>query len=67
MMLIAAEVFYNAHVVNDRFHFRQVYNEAVNEIQIDIRRKLITEENNRDRPGPPPTYSNGETIRQILA
>jgi len=28
-MLIAAEVFYNAHVVNDRFHVQQVYNEAV--------------------------------------
>lgn len=26
MMLIAAEVFYNAHVVNDRFHVQQVYN-----------------------------------------
>ena len=25
MMLIAAEVFYNAHVVNDRFHVQQVY------------------------------------------
>ena len=28
MMLIAAEVFYNAHVVNDRFHVQQVYNEG---------------------------------------
>lgn len=67
MMLIAAEVFYNAHVVNDRFHVQRVYNEAVDEIRIDIRRKLIAEENNRDRSVPPPTYSNGETMRQILA
>ena len=44
MMLIAAEVFYNAHVVNDRFHVQQVYNEAVDEIRIDIRRQLIAEE-----------------------
>ncbi len=36
MMLIAAEVFYNAHVVNDRFHVQQVYNEAVDEIRIDM-------------------------------
>lgn len=39
MMLIAAEVFYNAHVVNDRFHVQQVYNEAVDEIRVDIRRQ----------------------------
>lgn len=44
MMLIAAEVFYNAHVVNDRFHVQQVYSEAVDEIRIDIRRQLIAEE-----------------------
>lgn len=67
MMLIAAEVFYNAHVVNDRFHVQQVYNEAVDEIRIDIRRQLIAEENNRDKSVPPITYSNGETMRQILA
>lgn len=67
MMLIAGEVFYNADVVNDRFHVQQVYNEAVDEIRIDIRRELIKEEN--DRPGniPSRTYSNGETMRQILA
>lgn len=67
MMLIAAEVFYNAHVVNDRFHVQQVYNEAVDEIRIDIRRQLMAEENNRDKSVPPITYSNGETMRQILA
>ena len=67
MMLIAAEVFYNAHVVNDRFHVQQVYNEAVDEIRIDIRRQLIAEDNSRDKSEPPITYSNGETMRQILA
>lgn len=67
MMLIAAEVFYNAHVVNDRFHVQQVYNDAVDEIRIDIRRQLIAGENNRDKSGAPVTYSNGETMRQILA
>ena len=67
MMLIAGEVFYNAHVVNDRFHVQQVYNEAVDEIRIDIRRQLIAEENIRDKSTPPVTYSNGETMRQILA
>ena len=67
MMLIAGEVFYNANVVNDRFHVQQVYNEAVDEIRIDIRRQLISGENNRDKSQPPETYSNGETMRQILA
>lgn len=67
MMLIAAEVFCNAHVVNDRFHVQRVYNEAVDEIRIDIRRKLIAEENERDSTITPVTYSNGETMRQILA
>lgn len=67
MMLIAAEVFYNAHVVNDRFHVQQVYNEAVDEIRIDIRRQLIAEENNHDKSVSTVTYSNGETMRQILA
>ena len=59
--------FYNAHVVNDRFHVQQIYNEAVDEIRIDIRRQLIAEDNNRDRSVPAPVYSNGETMRQILA
>ena len=67
MMLIAGEVFYNANVVNDRFHVQQVYNEAVDEIRIDIRRQLIIEDNKRDKTQPPKTYSNGETMRQILA
>lgn len=67
MMLIATEVFYRAHVVNDRFHVQQVYNEAVDEIRIDIRRQLMAAENNRDKSEPPATYSNGETMRQILA
>ena len=67
MMLIAAEVFYSAHVVNDRFHVQQVYNEAVDEIRVDIRRQLIADDNARDRSEPPVTYSNGETMRQILA
>ena len=67
MMLIASEVFYNAHVVNDRFHVQQVYNGAVDEIRIDIRRQLIAEENNRGKHSSPVTYSNGETMRQILA
>ncbi|MBD5211393.1 MAG: transposase [Bacteroidales bacterium] len=60
-------MFYNAHVVNDRFHVQQIYNEAVDEIRIDIRRQLIAEDNNRGRSVPTPVYSKGETMRWILA
>ena len=67
MMPIAAEVFCNAHVVNDRFHVRQIYNEAVDQIRIDIRRQLIAGDNNRGKSVPPTVYSNGETMRRILA
>lgn len=67
MMLIALEVFYCADVVNDRFHVQQVYNGAVDEIRIDIRRQLIADGNSRDKSEPPVKYSNGETMRQILA
>lgn len=67
MMLIAGEVFYNANVVNDRFHVQKVYNDAIDEIRIDIRRELIKEENDKPKDTPSKTYSNGETMRQILA
>ena len=67
MMLIAAEVLCNAHVVNDRFHVRQIYSEAVDQIRIDIRRQLIAGDNNRGKSVPPTVYSNGETMRRILA
>jgi transposase len=63
MMLIAAEVFCNAHAVSDRFQVQQVYNEAVDEICVGIRRQLIAEDNSRDKSEPLITYSNGETIR----
>ncbi len=39
----------------------------ISSTRIDIRRQLIAEENNRDKSEPPVTYSNGETMRQILA
>ena len=54
-------------MVNDRFHVQQVYNEAVDEIRVDIRRQLLVEDNARDKSEPPVKYSYGETMRQILA
>lgn len=74
MMLIAQEVFTHAYLVNDRFHVQQVYNEAIDDIRIDIRRELMTQDNRQYAKARsegtdynPPTYSNGETMRQILA
>lgn len=67
MMLIASEVFYNADVVNDRFHVQKLYNDAIDEIRIDIRRELIKEDNDKPKDTPSKAYSNGETMRQILA
>ncbi len=48
-------------------HVQQVYNETIDEIRVDIRRQLIAEDNARDQSGSPETYSNGETMRRILA
>lgn len=67
MMRVAAEVFHCACIVNDRFYVQRIYNEAVDEIRIDIRRKLVPEENGRGKPTPRITCSNGETMRQIQA
>lgn len=74
MMLIARAVFTNAYLVNDRFHVQQIYNEAIDDIRIDIRRELMNIDNqqyNQARKGrtlyQPQTYSNGETMRQVLA
>ena len=60
--------------VTDRFHVQQLVSEAVQEIRIDARRKIIKEENEhikwhrknkiRYRPF---TYKNGDTIKQLLA
>lgn len=74
MMLIAEEVFPNAYVVNDRFHVQQVYNEAIDDIRVDIRRELISKDNRLMKEAKekgveyaPQTFSNGETMRQVLA
>lgn len=67
MMLIAQEVFPWASVVNDRFHVQQLFNEAIDEIRIDIRRELLKKENEKARGAAPEVCSNGETLRQILA
>lgn len=67
MMRVAEEVFPSADIVNDRFHVQRLYSEAVDEIRTDLRRMLISMENNRPTGKRPPVCSNGETLRQVLA
>ena len=40
---------------------------AVDEECVRHQAQLIAEDNSRDKSEPPVTYSNGETMRQILA
>ena len=68
MELIIKEAFPNADKVTDRFHVQKVVSEAVQEIRIDIRKRIIKEENeyvkwhrkNRIKFRPF-TYENGDT------
>ena len=46
---------------------QQVYNEAVDEIRMDVRSKLMRREGALGKNAPVKTYSNGETMRLILA
>ncbi|MBU2214191.1 transposase [Patescibacteria group bacterium] len=74
MELIVTEVFPNADKVTDRFHVQKVVSEAAQEIRIDIRKRIIKEENDRIKwhrkqniKFRPFTYKNGDTKKQLLA
>lgn len=66
--------FFNAKIVNDRFHVQQLVSEAVQEMRITQRWKAIKEENEQVKihreqriPYQPKTYQNGDTKKQLLA
>ncbi len=66
--------FPNAKLVGDRFHIQQIVTEGVQEMRIELRRKVINEENEllmeakKDRRVfEPCRYSNGDTKKQLLA
>ena len=66
--------FINAVLVGDRFHIQKIVSEGLQEIRINLRRKVIDEENElileakkTRRSFRPKEYSNGDTKRQLLA
>jgi len=74
MELIISEVFPNTIKVTDRFHVQKVASNAVQEIRIDIRKKIIKEENEKIKSHResktrfmPFVYENGDTKKQLLA
>ena len=73
MMEAARSSFPYADVVNDRFHVQQLFNEAMDEIRIDIRHQVRRQENDirefcqeQGQEYCPQKYGNGETMPQIL-
>jgi transposase len=74
MGLIVTIAFPKVIKVIDRFHVQQVVSNAVQEIRIDIRKKVIKEDNekilearrNKERYIPI-TFKNGDTKKQLLA
>jgi transposase len=74
MAAISRNLFPNAILVTDRFHVQQVISGAVQEVRIDIRKKIIKEENEKWKQAKenktryvPSLYNNGDTRKQLLA
>ena len=74
MEAIIKRTFPKAKIVTDRFHVQQLISEAVQEVRIDFRWKVIKEENKRIRQAreegltyKPVVYKNGDTKKQLLA
>ena len=74
MELIVTTVFPKVIKVTDRFHVQQVVSNAVQEIRIDIRKKIIKEENDKILEARSKqerykvfTCKNGDTKKQLLA
>ena len=73
MMEAVRESFPLADIVNDRFHVQQLFNEAMDDLRIDIRHQVRKEEADMQemckKQGvefAPVKYRNGETLPQIL-
>lgn len=66
--------FMNAKLTGDRFHIQKIVSEGVQEIRINLRRKIIDEENDLigkahkgRRVYRPKIYENGDTKKQLLS
>ena len=73
MHYIANETFPCAELVADRFHVQQLFNDAMNDLRLEIRRQSLDEENSlrekAEKDGvhfEMQRYENGETMRLIL-
>ena len=73
MMLRVGRCFPTAWFVNDRFHVQQLFNEAMDELRIEIRHRARQQEadlqemcKERGVDFVPLKYRNGETLPQIL-
>ena len=67
-------LFFNADIVNDRFHVQKLVSEALQEMRITERWKAIKEENEQikicheqKKKYHPKTHQNGDTKKQLLA
>ncbi len=74
MMKIAASVFPNAYLTNDRFHVQRLFYEAIDDLRVTYRwmaRDLENEEMRKCREQKiqynPLRYRNGDTRKQLLA
>lgn len=73
-MMEAAKVsFPQAHIVNDRYHVQRLFNEAMDDLRIDIRHQVRRDEADQQElclqegiAFVPMKYRNGETMPQIL-
>ena len=73
MMEAVRQSFPLADIVNDRFHVQQLFNEAMDDLRIDIRHQVRKEEaelqelcKKQGVEFVPTKYRNGETLPQIL-
>jgi transposase len=74
MYCIVRECFPNSAIVNDRFHVQQLVSDALQDIRIKFRWAAIDKENEavaeakkKGLKYKAPTYSNGDTEKQLLA
>ena len=74
MYCIVRECFPNSGIVNDRFHVQQLVSDALQDIRIKFRWEAIDRENEavaeakkKGLKYKAPTYSNGDTEKQLLA
>lgn len=74
MQAISRAAFPRATLVTDRFHVQKLISEAVQEIRIDIRKKITKEENEKWKECKakkidysPQMYDNGDSKKQLLA